>query len=197
MIQKDNCFLVEGYTDVISLHQKGIENVVASSGTSLTSGQIKLIKRFTPNITVLYDGDDAGIKASFRGIDLILKEGMNVKVITFPEGEDPDSFARANNSVGVEDYINHNQKDFISFKTSVLLKDAQNDPIKRANLIKEVVQTIAIIPDVIIRSVYTQDREGERAKWGNYVRLSPNTCCLKDDERRTCRSKRNRGKEEE
>ena len=157
MIQKDNCFLVEGYTDVISLHQKGIENVVASSGTSLTSGQIKLIKRFTPNITVLYDGDDAGIKASFRGIDLILKEGMNVKVITFPEGEDPDSFARANNSVGVEDYINHNQKDFISFKTSVLLKDAQNDPIKRANLIKEVVQTIAIIPDVIIRSVYTQE----------------------------------------
>ena len=157
MIQQDNCFLVEGYTDVISLHQKGIENVVASSGTSLTVGQIKLVKRFTPNITVLYDGDEAGIKASFRGIDLILKEGMNVKVVTFPAGEDPDSFAKSNSRVDLEEYIINKQKDFISFKTSILLKDSKNDPIKRANLIKEVVQSIAIIPDMIVRSVYTQE----------------------------------------
>ena len=157
MIQEDNCFLVEGYTDVISLHQKGIENVVASSGTSLTEGQIKLVRRFTPNITVLYDGDEAGIKASFRGIDLILKEGMNVKVVTFPDGEDPDSFARKNNRVDLEEYIKTNQQDFISFKTSILLKDTKNDPIKRANLIKEVVQSIAIIPDMIVRTVFTQE----------------------------------------
>lgn len=157
MIQQNNCFLVEGYTDVISLHQKGIENVVASSGTSLTEGQIKLVRRFTPNITVLYDGDEAGIKASFRGIDLILKEGMNVKVVTFPDGEDPDSFARKNNRVDLEEYIKTNQQDFISFKTSILLKDTKNDPIKRANLIKEVVQSIAIIPDMIVRTVFTQE----------------------------------------
>lgn len=157
IIQHDNCFLVEGYTDVISLHQKGIENVVASSGTSLTAGQIKLIKRFTPNITVLYDGDEAGIKASFRGIDLILKEGMNVKVVTFPNGEDPDSFARSHTQSELEEYINEHKQDFINFKTSILLNDAQNDPIKRANLIKEVVHTIAIIPDMIVRSVYTQE----------------------------------------
>ena len=157
IIQHDNCFLVEGYTDVISLHQKEIENVVASSGTSLTKGQIKLIKRFTPNITVLYDGDEAGIKASFRGIDLILKEGMNVKVVTFPNGEDPDSFARSHTRSELEEYINEHKQDFINFKTSILLKDAQNDPIKRAELIKEVVHTIAIIPDMIVRSVYTQE----------------------------------------
>lgn len=157
LIQHDNCFLVEGYTDVISLHQKGIENVVASSGTSLTQGQIKLIKRFTPNITVLYDGDEAGIKASFRGIDLILKEGMNVKVVTFPNGEDPDSFARSNTRVELEEYIDKHKQDFINFKTSILLKDAKKDPIKRAELIKDVVQSIAIIPDMIVRSVYTQE----------------------------------------
>lgn len=157
MIQQDNCYLVEGYTDVISFHQKGIENVVASSGTSLTPGQIKLVRRFTPNITVLYDGDAAGIKASFRGIDLILKEGMNVKVVTFPDGEDPDSFARANTSNELEEYIEENKQDFINFKTSILLKDAGNDPIKRAGLIKEIVQSIALIPDMIVRSVYTQE----------------------------------------
>ncbi|MDG1518075.1 MAG: DNA primase [Flavobacteriales bacterium] len=157
MIQQDDCFLVEGYTDVISFHQKGIENVVASSGTSLTPGQIKLIKRFTPNITVLYDGDAAGIKASFRGIDLILKEGLNVKVVTFPDGEDPDSFARANTSAELEEYIEENKQDFINFKISILLDDAGNDPIKRAGLIKEIVQSIALIPDTIIRSVYTQE----------------------------------------
>lgn len=157
MIQQDNCFLVEGYTDVISFHQKGIENVVASSGTSLTPGQIKLIRRFTPNITVLYDGDAAGIKASFRGIDLILQEGMNVKVVTFPDGEDPDSFARANTSSELEEYIEENRQDFINFKTSILLKDAGNDPIKRAGLIKDVVSSIALIPDMIVRSVYIQE----------------------------------------
>ncbi len=157
MIQKGNCYLVEGYTDVISFHQKEIENVVASSGTSLTSGQIKLIKRFTPNITVLYDGDAAGIKASFRGIDLILKEGMNVKVITFPDGEDPDSFARKNTTTELEEFIEESAQDFINFKTSILLKDAGNDPIKKAGLIKDIMQTIAIIPDMITRSVYTKE----------------------------------------
>lgn len=157
MIQQDNCYLVEGYTDVISFHQKEIENVVASSGTSLTPGQIKLVKRFTPNITVLYDGDAAGIKASFRGIDLILKEGMNVKVVTFPDGEDPDSFARKSTSVELEEFIQENSQDFINFKTSILLKDAGNDPIKKAKLIREVMQSIALIPDMIIRSVYTKE----------------------------------------
>lgn len=157
MIQKDNCFLVEGYTDVISFHQKGIENVVASSGTSLTPGQIKLIRRFTPNITVLYDGDAAGIKASFRGIDLILQEGMNVKVVTFPEGEDPDSFARSHSSAELEDYVKEEQQDFINFKTSILMQDAGNDPIKKVALIKDVVESIALIPDTIVRSVYTQE----------------------------------------
>mgnify|MGYP003687154105 CR=1 FL=1 len=157
MIQQDNCYLVEGYTDVISFHQKEIENVVASSGTSLTPGQIKLIKRFTPNITVLYDGDAAGIKASFRGIDLILKEGMNVKVITFPDGEDPDSFARKNTTTELEEFIQENAQDFINFKTSILLKDAGNDPIKKAGLIKDVMQSISLIPDMIIRSVYTKE----------------------------------------
>lgn len=157
MIQQDNCFLVEGYTDVISLHQKEIENVVASSGTSLTPGQIKLIKRFTPNITVLYDGDAAGIKASFRGIDLILKEGMNVKVLTFPDGEDPDSFARKNTTTELEEFIAENAQDFINFKTSILLKDAGNDPIKKAGLIKDIIQSISVIPDMITRSVYTKE----------------------------------------
>ena len=157
MIQKNNCFLVEGYTDVISFHQKEIENVVSSSGTSLTTGQIKLIKRFTNNITVLYDGDAAGIKASFRGIDLILKEGMNVKVISFPDGEDPDSFAQKNTTTELEEFVEKNAQDFINFKTSILLKDAGNDPIKKAGLIKEVMNSIALIPDMIIRSVYTKE----------------------------------------
>lgn len=157
MIQKDNCFLVEGYTDVISFHQKEIENVVASSGTSLTAGQIKLIKRFTNNITVLYDGDAAGIKASFRGIDLILKEGMNVKVISFPQGEDPDSFAQKNTTTELEEFVEKNAQDFINFKTSILLKEAGNDPIKKAELIKEIINSISLIPDMIIRSVYTKE----------------------------------------
>ncbi|MDQ3046800.1 MAG: CHC2 zinc finger domain-containing protein [Bacteroidota bacterium] len=157
IIKQDNCFLVEGYTDVISMHQAGIENVVASSGTSLTIGQIKLIRKYTKNITILYDGDSAGIKASFRGIDLILEEGLNVKVLLFPDGEDPDSYSK---KVGTEDlkkFIAANSKDFISFKTSLLMSDVQNDPIKKAGLIKEIMESIALIPEEIYRSVYVKE----------------------------------------
>lgn len=157
IVQQDNCYLVEGYTDVISLHQAGIENVVASSGTSLTEDQISLIHRYTPNITILYDGDLAGIKASFRGIDMILKQGMNVKVVLFPDGEDPDSFAKNHPQHEVEDFIKNNAKDFIVFKTDVLLSETQNDPIKKAKLIHEIVDSIALIPDQISRSVYTTE----------------------------------------
>jgi DNA primase len=157
IIKKDNCYLVEGYTDVISLFQAGFENVVASSGTSLTTDQIRLIKRYTPNITILYDGDEAGLKASFRGIDMILEQGMNVKVVMFPEGEDPDSFVRSHRSIEVEEFLTSNAKDFIQFKTNILLKDAQKDPVKKAGLIKEIVQSIALIPDQIIRSVYVKE----------------------------------------
>lgn len=155
--QDNNCYLVEGYTDVISLYQAGVENVVSSSGTSLTEGQIRLIKRFTPNITILYDGDAAGLKASFRGIDMILKEGMNVRVVLFPEGEDPDSYAKNHSTEELKGYITDNAQDFIRFKTSVLIKEVGNDPIKKAELIKEIVESIAIIPDQIKRSVYTQE----------------------------------------
>ena len=153
----DNCLLVEGYTDVLTLHQAGIENVVASSGTSLTTEQIRLIRRFTNNITILYDGDKAGINASLRGIDMVLEEGMNVRIVLFPEGDDPDSFVRRHRSIEVEEYISKNSKDFISFKTNLLLEESANDPIKRAGLIKEIVQTIAIIPDSIYRSVYVKE----------------------------------------
>ena len=157
IIAKDNCYLVEGYTDVISLHQAGVENVVASSGTSLTEGQIRLISRYTKNITILYDGDAAGIKASFRGIDMILKEGMNVRVVLFPEGEDPDSYAKKNSSSELTDYITKNAQDFIRFKTSVLITEVGNDPIKRTELIKDIVASISIIPDQIQRSVYIKE----------------------------------------
>lgn len=157
ILKIDNCFLVEGYTDVISLHQSGIENVVASSGTSLTTDQIKLIKRFTPNITILFDGDTAGIKASFRGIDMILEQGMNVKVVLFPEGEDPDSYARSHAAHEVEEFLEVQADDFIKFKTKLLSDEAANDPIKRGALIKEIVQSIAIIPDEIMRSVYVKE----------------------------------------
>jgi len=157
IIKKDNCYLVEGYTDVTSLFQAGFENVVASSGTSLTTDQIRLIKRYTPNITILYDGDEAGLKASFRGIDMILEQGMNVKVVMFPEGEDPDSYVRSHRSIEVEEFLASNSKDFIQFKTNILLKDAKKDPVKRAGLIKEIVQSIALIPDQIIRSVYVRE----------------------------------------
>lgn len=155
--QEDNCFLVEGYTDVISLYQAGVENVVSSSGTSLTEGQIRLIRRFTPNITILYDGDAAGLKASFRGIDMILKEGMNVRVVLFPEGEDPDSYAKKHTTEDLKAYITKNAQDFIRFKTAVLIKEVGNDPIKKAELIKDIVGSIAIIPDQIKRSVYTKE----------------------------------------
>ena len=153
----DKCFLVEGYTDVISLHQAGIENVVASSGTALTSDQIRLIRRFSPNITILYDGDEAGIKASLRGIDLVLQEGMNVKVLLFPNGEDPDSFARKHSSTEVLKFIAENETDFIRFKTRLLMEGAENDPIARAKLIQEIVQSVAVIPESITRAVYIRE----------------------------------------
>lgn len=156
MMNAENCYLVEGYTDVISLHQAGIENVVASSGTALTPGQIRLIRRFTNNITILYDGDAAGIRASFRGIDLILEEGMNVKVVLFPEGEDPDSYSHRVNQEELKAYLDSNAKDFISFKTDVLLEETQGDPIKKAKLIREIVHSISLVPDPISRSVYIQ-----------------------------------------
>lgn len=153
----DSCFLVEGYTDVISMHQAGVENVVASSGTALTHGQIRLIHRFTENITVIYDGDAAGIKAALRGIDLLLEDGMNIKVVLLPDGEDPDSFARKQNADSFNRFIKEHEVDFIRFKTQLLLSDAGNDPIKRANLITDIVGSISIIPDNIIRAVYIKD----------------------------------------
>ncbi len=156
IVKHDMCYLVEGYTDVISMHQAGVENVVASSGTSLTEGQIRMIKRYTPNITILYDGDSAGIKASFRGIDMILKEGMNVHVLLFPDGDDPDSFARKHSTTEIQEFIASNAKDFITFKTSLLLEDAGDDPVKRATLIRGIVDSIALIPDGITRNVYVQ-----------------------------------------
>jgi DNA primase len=157
IVKHDMCYLVEGYTDVVSMHQAGVENVVASSGTSLTEGQIRLIRRYTPNITILYDGDSAGIKASFRGIDMILKEGMNVRVLLFPDGDDPDSFARKHSSEEIQAFISSNARDFISFKTSLLLEDVGTDPVKRSALIRSIVESIALIPDGISRTVYVQE----------------------------------------
>lgn len=155
--KQNNCYLVEGYTDVIQFNQAGIENVVASSGTALTPDQIRLINRLTKNITVLFDGDAAGLRASIRGIDLILEEGMNVKVCAFPDGEDPDSFAKKNSYDDLVAYLETNAKDFIQFKASLLMKDAQNDPIKKADLIREMVQSISKIPDRIQREIYIQE----------------------------------------
>jgi DNA primase len=155
--EKDNCFLVEGYTDVISMHLSGIENVVASSGTSLTEGQIKLIKRFTDQVTVLYDGDAAGIKASLRGIDLLLEGGLIVKAVVFPDGEDPDSYSRKVGSQAFQDYLAENAKDFIGFKINLYRDEYERDPIRKAEVIREVVQSIAKIPDPIIRSVYSKE----------------------------------------
>lgn len=155
--RQDKCYLVEGYTDVLSFHQSGIHNVVASSGTALTVDQIRLIARFTRNVTIIYDGDPAGIKASLRGIDLVLSEGMNVKVLLLPEGEDPDSFAKSRSGDDLVQYIDEHQSDFIKFKTALLLEDAKNDPIKRAQLIQDIVRSIATIPDSIIRSVYVKE----------------------------------------
>lgn len=155
--QLDSCYLVEGYTDVISLHQSGIENVVASSGTALTQDQIRLLKRLTENVVVLFDGDAAGIRASLRGIDLILEEGMNVKVVSFPDGEDPDSFTKNKDKEEIADFLENNAQDFIRFKTSILLDEAKNDPIKKASLIRDIVQSISKIPDNIQREVYIQE----------------------------------------
>ena len=154
--RKDKCILVEGYLDVLQMHQLGILNVVASSGTSLTVEQIRLIKKFTDNITIIYDGDGAGIKAALRGIGLILKEGMNVKVVLLPDGQDPDDFARRHTLDQVQDYIAQNEQDFIGFKTDLLLDEAGNDPLKRAGLINDIADTIAQIPDAVIRAMYVR-----------------------------------------
>lgn len=153
--RQDKCILVEGYLDVLSMHQLGINNVVASSGTSLTVEQIRLIRKFTKNITIIYDGDGAGIKAALRGIGLVLKEGMNVKVVLLPDGQDPDDFSRSHTLEEVQEYIARNERDFIGFKTDLLLDEAGNDPLKRATLINDIADTIALIPDAIVRSVYT------------------------------------------
>ena len=157
ILKQEECYLVEGYTDVIALHQNGIENVVSSSGTSLTDGQIKLIKRYTPNITILFDGDAAGIKAAFRGIDLLLKNGMNVKVVLFPEGEDPDSYSKRLSTEEFAKFLEENSKDFMVFKTDLLLSESKNDPIKKAELIRDVVESISLIPDAIKRSIYLKE----------------------------------------
>jgi DNA primase len=155
--EEDNCYLVEGYADVLSVHQAGIENVVASSGTSLTVEQIRLISRFTKNITILYDGDAAGIKASLRGLDMILEEGLNVKVVLFPDGHDPDSYVRNFGTNGFKKHIADNKKDFILFKTDILLKEVGNDPIKKAEVIREIVESVAKIPDSIKASVFIKE----------------------------------------
>ncbi len=153
----DKCYLVEGYTDVLSFHQAGIENVVASSGTSLTIEQIRLIRRFSPNITIVYDGDDAGIKASLRGIDMVLEEGINVKVLPLPRGEDPDSFARSMSAGELTEYIKKNETDFIKFKTQLLMGTVENDPVSKARLINEIVRSISVIPDTITRTIYIKE----------------------------------------
>ena len=157
IVKQDRCFLVEGYTDVISMHQSGVENVVASSGTSLTPGQIRLIHRFTNNITVLYDGDMAGIKASIRGIDMLLEEGMNIKVCLLHDGDDPDSFARKHNATEFQNFIQEHETDFIRFKAQLLMEDAGKDPMKRAELINDIVRSIAVIPEAIVRDVYIKE----------------------------------------
>ena len=155
--KEDNCYLVEGYTDVIQFHQKGIKNVVSSSGTALTPDQIRLINRLTKNITVLFDGDPAGIRAALRGIDLILEQGMNVKICTFPEGEDPDSFAKQNTLEELQTYLKENAKDFIAYKASLLMEEAQNDPVAKANLIRDMVTSISKVTDNIQREIYVRE----------------------------------------
>lgn len=157
IVKHEKCYLVEGYTDVLGLHQAGIENVVASSGTALTTDQVRLVKRFTPNITILFDGDEAGIKASMRGIDLILEEGLNIRVVPLPEGEDPDSFSRKLSSTEFKEYIRENETDFISFKTRLLLKEMERDPVQKASVINDVIRSISVIPDTVMRSVYIKD----------------------------------------
>lgn len=155
--KEDNCYLVEGYTDVIQMYQRGITNVVSSSGTALTADQIRLISRLTKNVTLLFDGDDAGLRAAIRGVDIILEQGMNVQICTFPKGEDPDSFARNNSLEAIHEYFKENSKDFIAFKASLLAEDVRNNPIQRAEVIREVVESIAKIPDLIKQELYVQD----------------------------------------
>jgi len=157
IVKQEKCFLVEGYTDVLGLHQAGIENVVASSGTALTTEQIRLIKRFTSHVTIIYDGDEAGIKASLRGIDMVLEEGLNVKVVPLPEGEDPDSYSKRLNATEFQQYIKENEKDFISFKTRLLMKDMSQDPVGKAGMINDVIKSISVIPDTVMRSVYIKE----------------------------------------
>ena len=157
IVRQGRCFLVEGYTDVISMHQSGVENVVASSGTSLTEGQIRLIRRFTENVTVLYDGDMAGIKASLRGIDMLLREGLNIKVLLLPDGDDPDSFARKHTAAEFQEYIDRHQVDFIRFKANLLLADCGDDPVRRASLVTDIVRSISVIPDPIVRQMYVRE----------------------------------------
>lgn len=155
--KNDKCFLVEGYTDVLSMHQAGIENVVASSGTSLTEGQIRMIHRFTNDITVLYDGDSAGIRASLRGIDMLLSEGLNVKVLLLPDGDDPDSFAKKHNATEFQEFIAKNETDFIIFKTTILLQGLEDDPIKKAEAINDIIKSISVIPNIIQRNIYIKE----------------------------------------
>ena len=157
IVKKDKCILVEGYMDVISMHQQGVENVVASSGTSLTQGQIRLIHRFTENVTVIYDSDAAGIKASLRGIDLLLAEGLNIKVVLLPDGDDPDSFAQTHSATEVEEYLESHETDFIKFKIDILLDDCRNDPVKRSKVVGSILQSIANIPNEITRSLYVKE----------------------------------------
>lgn len=157
IVKKDKCYMVEGYTDVISMHEAGIENVVASSGTSLTESQIKLVRKFTENLTIIYDGDFAGIKASLRGIDMVLAEGMNVKIVMLPQGEDPDSYSRKLSSVDFIEYIKENEQDFIKFKTKLLIDEAQNDPVQRANHISDIVKSISVIENSILRAEYIKE----------------------------------------
>jgi len=157
IVKENRCFMVEGYMDVISMHQSGVENVVASSGTSLTEGQIRLLHRFTNNITVLYDGDAAGIHASLRGIDMLLEEGMNIKVLLLPDGDDPDSFSRKHSSEDFKRYIDEHQVDFINFKTGLLMQDVGDDPIKKAGLVKDIVRSISVIPDGLVRQTYAHE----------------------------------------
>lgn len=185
----DNCFLVEGYTDVVSLHLSGIENVVASSGTSLTEGQIKLIRRFTNQVTVLYDGDPAGIKASLRGIDLLLEGGLNVKAVVFPEGEDPDSYSRKVGSQAFQQYLKEESRDFIGFKIGLYKEEIENDPIRKAGIIREVVQSIGKIPDPIIRSVYAKEASNLLAIEEEIIHAELNKILLKTQKEQFERAK--------
>lgn len=194
IVKNDNCFLVEGYTDVISMHQAGVENVVSSSGTALTTDQIRLIHRFTENITVIYDGDAAGIKASERGIDMLLAEGMNVKLLLLPDGDDPDSFARKHNATEYQAYLKEYQVDFIKFKTDLLLQEAKGDPIKLSRLVNNIVQSISVIPDEITRSLYTRETSAMLAMDEQMLAAAVGRCIVKarEEKKKQQEQERNR-----